>query len=189
MTDRSPLEGQLRECYARVAYTHKTHEKMAENCSNTLRKYKYAQIASSALTACGALTAVFVSATSVKIATVALSFASVWISGFMKNMDPGGTAQKHRDAAAALWPIRESYCSLLTDIQMKSISENDAIKKRDSLQKELAIIYKTSPQTNSKAYGKAQQALKSDEELTFSDQEIDHLLPVALRKRSNAETN
>ncbi|WP_439671124.1 hypothetical protein [Cupriavidus necator] len=30
------------------------------------------------------------------------------ISGYMKGFDPGGTAQKHRDAAANLWIVRES---------------------------------------------------------------------------------
>jgi len=51
----SPLEDQIRECFGRVVYTHKTHEKMAEGCAKTLQNYKLAQIAVSALTALSAL--------------------------------------------------------------------------------------------------------------------------------------
>src|SRR5436853_636557 len=43
------LEDQIRECFGRVVYTHKTHEKMAEDCATALRNYKWAQIFVSAL--------------------------------------------------------------------------------------------------------------------------------------------
>lgn len=40
----SPLEDQIRECFGRVVYTHKAHEKMADRCSATLQRYKLCQI-------------------------------------------------------------------------------------------------------------------------------------------------
>lgn len=49
------MEGQLRECLGRVVYTHKTHEKMADNCADTLRRLKISQIVLSAATASGAV--------------------------------------------------------------------------------------------------------------------------------------
>ena len=58
----------------------------------------------------------------------------------------------------------------------------DVITKRDELQKKLGNIYKGCPRTNSKAYEAAQKALKENEELTFSDEEIDKLLPTRIRK-------
>jgi hypothetical protein len=182
MTDFSALEDQIRECFGRVVYTHKTHEKMADNCSETLRRCKLGQIAVSALTASGALTAVFLDQMWLKIGTALASFGTLWISGYMKGFDPGGTAQKHRDAAASLWPIRESYLSLLTDIRMQSITYENAAKRRDELQGKLAAIYKGAPQTNAKAYQQAQMALKENEEYTFSDAEIDKFVPASLRK-------
>jgi hypothetical protein len=100
----------------------------------------------------------------------------------LKGFDPGGTAQKHRDAAASLWAIRESYLSLLTDLRMKSIDEEEAIKRREQLQTELAAVHKGAPQTNSVAYSLAQKALKENEEYTFSDAEIDKFVPESLRK-------
>jgi len=182
MTDFSHLEGQIRECFGRVVYTHKTHEKMADNCATTLRRFKITQIWVSGLTASGAVIAMFFDPVGVRGATAFLSLLTLLISGYMKGFDPGGTAQKHRDAAASIWPIRESYLSLITDLRMNHISYEDAIKRRDELQAKLATIYKAAPQTDSKAYLSAQKALKDNEEYTFSDSEIDCFLPTTLRK-------
>lgn len=181
MCNPSVLEGQIRECFGRVVYTHKAHEKMADQCAKKLRVYKLLQIGISAFTACGAATIIFSNDARLKIATAICSFASVWVSGYMKNMDPGGTAQKHRDAAAMLWPIRESYLSLLTDLRSGAVGYGDAVKRRDDLQESLASVYKGIPQTNSRSYSEAQKALKRDEELTFSQAEIDAFLPESLR--------
>jgi hypothetical protein len=50
------------------------------------------------------------------------------------------------------------------------------------LQNKLTKTYKGSPRTFSKAYKDAQKALKVNEELTFTDKEIDAFLPFPLRK-------
>ncbi len=47
----------------------------------------------------------------------------------------------------------------------------------------LSKTYKGSPRTYSKAYSVAQKALQINEELTFSDEEIDNFLPTPLRKK------
>jgi len=182
MSSFSPLEDQIRECFGRVVYTHKTHEKMAEGCAGTLQSYKIAQIAVSAVTAFSALSSIFSNAVALRIGTVALSAVSIWLTGYLKGIDPGGTAQKHRDAAASLWSIRESYLSLLTDLRVNSIDKEEAIRRREQLQTKLDAIYKGAPQTNSAAYGLAQVALKQNDEYTFSDAEIDKFVPASLRK-------
>src|SRR4051794_40934904 len=43
------LEGQLREMYGRLAYTHKTHEKMADICVARYKAIKVAEIVLSAI--------------------------------------------------------------------------------------------------------------------------------------------
>lgn len=179
----SPLEDQIRECFGRVVYTHKTHEKMADRCSATLQRYKLCQIGVSVLTTSGALSVVFLDQFWLKLATAFLSIVGLWASGYMKGFDPGGTAQKHRDAAANLWPIRESYLSLLADLRMGSLPSEEAFKRRDELQERLAAIYLGAPQTTAKAYGDAQIALQKNEDYTFSDDEIDRFLPKSLRKQ------
>ncbi len=178
----SQLEDQLRECFGRVVYTHKTHEKMADRCSNTLKYFKISQIVISAITASGAFTVVFSEDLCLKITTALFSIVTLIISGYMKGFDPGGTAQKHRDAAAQLWDIRETYLSLLTDLRMGKIDLEEGIIARDELQKKLAAIYLASPQTTYKAYKDAQVALQKNEDYTFSDEEIDKFVPSSLRK-------
>lgn len=177
------LEDQIRECFGRVLYAHKTHEKMADACNNTLRLFKITQMGIAAFTSIGAVSLVFTNPYWVKVATAILALAGLMVSGYMKGFDPGGTAQKHRDAAATLWDIRESYLSLLTDLRSKRLYLEAAAARRDVLQTLLAKVYKGVPQTNGKAYSAAQKALKELEDYTFSDAEIDHFLPESLKKR------
>lgn len=182
MVEFTVLEDQVRECFGRCVYTHKTHEKMADRCAGTLRKYKIAQICISVFTAGTASLSVFLDGETIKAIAALSAIAGAWISIYMKSFDPGGTAQKHRDAAASIWPIRESYLSLLTDLRMRRISDDDGAKRRDELQTKLAVIYKGAPHTDGKAYAAAQTALKKYEDYTFSDAEIDAFVPSALKK-------
>ena len=54
-TNNETLEGQIREIYGRVAYTQKTHEKMADHVLGKYKWIKSIEIACSALSAlvCG----------------------------------------------------------------------------------------------------------------------------------------
>ncbi len=175
------LEVQVRECFGRVIYTHKTHSKMADRCADTLRWLKIVQIALSSLTASGAVGALFSDSYAVKLITAAVSLATVALTAYMKGFDPGAAAQKHRDAAADIWPVREDYLSLLTDIVSGDAKPDALRKRRDELQAALAAIYRGAPHTTAGAYADAQVALQENEEYTFSDAEIDKFLPKALR--------
>lgn len=84
----SPLEDQIRECFGRVVYTRKTHEKMADRCSATLQRYKLCQIGVSVLTTSGALSVVFLDQFWLKLATAFLSIVGLWASGYMKGLTP-----------------------------------------------------------------------------------------------------
>lgn len=176
------LEDQIRECFGRVVYSHKTHEKEGDLCSGTLRRFKIAQIALAAITTSGALAILFTEDFVLKAITALVSLISLFVTGYMKGFDPGATAQKHRDTAADLWAIRESYLSLLTDLAAGVIDDEGARQKRDELQGGLAAIYKSAPGTSPKAYGIAQKALQAREDYTFNPGEIDKFLPPALKR-------
>src|SRR5690606_10088300 len=55
---KTALEAQIRECFGRVVYSTKTHEKCADLCMGRLQRIKIAQIVLSAITTGGLLTAV-----------------------------------------------------------------------------------------------------------------------------------
>lgn len=179
------LEAQIRECYGRVVWTHKTHEKCADILNQRNDSIKLWQIVLSALTTSGIFIAVFGENKEIGIVSAVVSLVLTILNTFMKKYDLGGIAQKHVDAAISIWNIRESYLSLLTDIHAANLTSLEIRSIRDRLQSDLHKIYKGSPRTISKAYGEASKALKEMEEMTFSNQEIDKFLPESLRKQSN----
>lgn len=186
------FEAQIRECFGRVVYSAKTHEKCADLCMGRLRWIKNAQIILSALITTGVITALLgdpkISHSSL-IVTVIVSTLQLVFSSYMKDVDPGQQAEKHKKTASELWNIRESYLSILTDLRDLNLDFQVMRNKRDELQAVLATIYATAPRTNSKAYGLASSGLKNHEELTFSDDEIDKFLPAALRISEMVNTN
>lgn len=187
MSEEAPqtqLEDQIRECFGRVVYSHKTHEKMADRCAARMMQFKMAQIIVTALTSSGAVGVLVFDDFRLKMATAFLSFLSLFVAAYLKNFDPGGTAQQHRDTASKLWGIRESYLSLITDLSV--LNPEQARAKRDALQEQLEPIYASSPQTDANAFAAAQDALKNNEELTFSSSEIDCFLPSSHRRSGSA---
>lgn len=182
--ERFVLESQVRELYGRCAYTHKTHEKMAERASARLHLIKWGQIILSALATGGAIGVIFDGSSAVfPYATALLSISLLILNSYVKDLDPGKMAQLHREAASDIWNIRESYLSLLTDIRDLAFAIPDLRKRRDELQNLLHAIYRSAPHTDGKAYGKAQDALQNREDLTFTDQELDDFLPGPLKRK------
>lgn len=189
MTDKdSILEGQLRECYGRIVYSHKTHEKCADILFERHKQIKFWQIVLSALVTGGLVTALFdfSSLTEYKrcgtFLVLVLSTILLVLNSYTKDYDLGEIAQKHRQAGAELWIIREKYLSLLTDLRIGIVSLDVICSCRDQLVDNLHAVYSGAPSTNYKAYVEAQKALKELEDMTFSDNEIDAFLPRELKR-------
>lgn len=179
---RRVLEAQLRECYGRVVYSHKTHEKCADILLDRLARIKLGQIVLSALTT-GSFISVIFGADTVAVAIGAvLSTALLVLNAYTKNYDLGELAQKHKQAANDIWLIRERYLSLLTDLAAGESAIKSLTERRDELLVQLHAVYAGSPSTTFKAYRQAQQALQQNEDMTFSEEELDALLPTDLRR-------
>lgn len=179
---RSILEGQLRECYGRVVYSHKTHEKCADILLSDLARIKLWQIILSAITTAGFVGAVFGAGQIGAILGIIVSTALLALNSYTKDYDLGELAQKHKQAANDLWSIREKYLSLLVDLAMKEKPLEALQQQRDELVEHLHMVYSGAPSTTFQAYKKAQEALKNLEEMTFTDTEIDAFLPIELRR-------
>lgn len=181
-TQLAILESQIRECFGRVVYSHKTQEKCADIILSLHLRLKLLLIIISAIVTTSLLIKLFGAQDWALMLGVILSTILFGLNTYMKDYDLGEISQKHTNAANELWDIRESYLSLLTDIRANQLSVNQVIIQRDELQKRLHNIYSGSPRTNYNAYKEASKALKENEELTFSDNEIDAFLPKELRK-------
>jgi hypothetical protein len=178
----SVIEGQLRECYGRAVYSHKTHEKCADILLTRLSRIKLLQIVLSAITTGSFLTSILGSGKEAAVIGVIVSTILLVLNAYTKNYDLGELAQKHKQAANDIWLIREQYLSLLTDLAAQKKTSEEIQAERDRLVIALHGVYAGSPSTTYAAYSKAQEALKHNEEMTFSDAEIDAFLPKELRR-------
>jgi hypothetical protein len=113
---------------------------------------------------------------------VLVSTTLLVLNAYTKNYDLGEFSQKHRQAGADLWFIREKYLSLITDLRTGEKPIEKLQNDRDDLLEELHSVYSGAPSTTYQAYKKAQIALKQLEDMTFTDEEINAFLPKELKK-------
>lgn len=138
------------------------------------------------MTTAGFIGAVFGAGQIGALLGVLVSTALLALNAYTKNYDLGELAQKHRQAGADLWIIREKYLSLITDLKMGEKPIESLQEERDALLEELHAVYSGAPSTTYEAYRKAQEALQKLEDMTFSDEEIDAFLPKELKKANKA---
>ncbi len=163
-------------------YSHKTHEKCADILLKRLSTVKLWQIILSALTTGGFIAAVFGAGDIGALVGIVISTVLLVLNAYTKNYDLGELAQKHRQAGADLWIIREKYLSLITDLRMGEKPLESLQTERDVLLEQLHAVYSGAPSTTYEAYKKAQEALQQLEDMTFSDAEIDAFLPKKLKR-------
>lgn len=176
--------GQVREAFGRVVYSQKTHEKQADLCFGKHRRQQAALVAFTAISTGTFLAALLGTFVSVEVASLVTSFVALVVTALTlaaKSFKFGEEADAHRDVASRLWDVRESYLSLIADLMSGAASGDVARARRDELQELVRRAYVDAPRTTAKAYGRAQDGLKNNEELTFTSQEIDLFLPSALR--------
>lgn len=181
------LIAQLRDSYGRIIYTHKTHEKMADIYHCADRWLRNLQLFLSVLVTSGIIATVGTELSGndtmwLKITSAIVSFLLVLLTTYMRNSNFAQLIQKHKDVAADIWLVRERYFCLLSDYEGGLATEQEVLKRREKQNDELSVIYKNAPRTTNMAYKAARKALKLNEEMTFSDEEIDAFLPKEMRK-------
>lgn len=174
------LESQIREAYGRVTYSQTCHDKFINRVVKMDDRIKLWQIILSGITTSGFVVAIFSDDKVASILGAVVSLVLLILNTYIKNFNLSGIAQEHKKASDLLWKIREEYVSLLTDFEM--IDANEIRNKRDELQERTAEVYSNSPRTDSRSYQAAQKALKTEEEQTFSEEEIDVMLPNSIRR-------
>lgn len=181
MSQSSTLNDQLREMYGRVAYTHKTHEKMADGYVRHYKRIKNVEIGLSALVSSSLVLSILGDSTAGTVFGAFLSTVLLGLTLYFKEASLGQQAQKHTAVASKLWGVREQPLSLLVDMNDGQPTE-EIRRQRDVANQALEEIFKGAPRTDARAYAAAQRALKKEEDLYFSDAEIDMMLPKKLRR-------
>lgn len=186
------LLAQVREAFGRVVYSHKTHEKQADLCFSKHRLQQGLLVGFTAISTGTFLAAVLGLVDNpvlTSLATSAIALVVTVLSLAAKSFRFDEESEAHLDIASRLWDVREAYLSLIADLMSGATSERDGRVRRGELQEATRKAYAAAPRTTAKAYGRAQDGLKDNEELTFTSREIDLLLPEALRlNRSEAST-
>jgi len=188
------LEAEIRESFGKVVYSQKIQDICSCQLRDLQKNIKHWQILLSAISTGGFLSVV---CDIVKLLPLSECEAIFWntvflfisglvslgllcINSYAKENDLCEQANSHKRTGNQLWSIRERYIFLLTSIKMGTISLQKIQEERTLLFEETEKVYKAAPPTNSKAYKQAQKALKVNEELTFSQAEIDNFLPKEL---------
>ena len=172
----------MREAYGKIVYTYTCHNKKATRLLKLNDNIKVWQIVLSALSTGGFITTIIFNDTLVKIIGAVISFLLVIVNSYTKNFNLVGEANEHIKTANLLWKIREEYISLLIDFEILSVEE--IMVKRDELQNRTFEVYSSSLSTDKKSYKEAQKSLKTEEEQTFSEKEIDVMLPSSIRRET-----
>jgi hypothetical protein len=97
-----------------------------------------------------------------------------------------GESLLHKNAALKYMALRDRYRLLITDIMNEKSPKKELIVQRNALQNEYQSISDLAPPTGKQEFDAAQVALNkkglvTGEQFTWSDAEIDHFLPEALR--------
>jgi len=171
----------IRESFGRVVYAHKTHEKDAEISSRCRSRVKWINIILTTLTSGALIKIIITNQMTFIYLSASLSAITLAFIIFQLSFNPEERAERHRQSAKELWYIREKYVNLMADIVDERINDDTVTTRRNEIIEELKLIYKFAPTTSSKAYKKAQKALKINEELTFTNDEIDQFLPDELK--------
>lgn len=188
----STLLDNVRESFGRVVYTHKTHEKMADRLAVRTTWLKWIELLLIVLTTGSTINVFLGAGRAYEITSAVLASLTLLTSIYQFRFDPEKVIQAHRNCAKKLWLIREKYITLISDICDGAIDQKLARSRRDDLLLRLHSIYETAPDTDDLAYAQARNALKINEEMTFTDSEIDAFLPDSLRKtqyHSNGSQN
>jgi hypothetical protein len=192
MTQRSGLFSALRNMYGQVLYSHKIQEKAAEIALGFSTWLRILQIIATVLTAGSAISTAFASSKCpTEIALDCVSHGAITITAILASIalaleltglrfSPEKSVEAHRRAAERLWSVRERLLRLVTDLNDGATSEQNARTERDSFMLELDAIYRDAPRTSALAYRKAQRSLKVANEATFSEDELNKLIPPGL---------
>jgi hypothetical protein len=120
------------------------------------------------------------------VAAAAAAVAFVVCAAYIA-LDPEPRMYGHRASAARLWLVCEKYRALLTEVHDELIDAAEMTRRRDALLQEAAAVFEQATPADQQTYDIARRAFSGRGRGGYSDDDLDSLLPVALR-RANSPT-
>lgn len=178
---RDILLAQVRECFGKVAWSHKTHECQASIYSNYNKRLIWTKILLAGFAAASGIISLFSSVTA-RYVTAILSSLVLIVDLTFKNHAYADKSAQHQAVATKLWRLREAYQTLIAELMSDQCDLSDIRTRIEQLADCLEKIYEIAPQTSDSAYKEASNKLHSGS-CSCSDEEIDKLLPPMLRSK------
>jgi hypothetical protein len=172
----------ITHCYGAVVYHHKTQEKQVEILANQIPRDNFISILLIFIILSLSLFQANCLHECINQILPFLTAAELAFLLFLTGSRKEERKTQHIHTANELRDLRERYINLLTDIKSANISEQDAIKLRDSLHERMTMIINHAPKTSIQAYEKARKAIKENGEQTFSKSELINILPAHLQE-------
>lgn len=176
------LEDVVRDSYAGIVWSHKIQEKQSDIYAKEFKWMENINIGATALTSAGIIAMIFTDPLWLKLISALISFATVYITAYLKSFNLQKLITLHKTTANKLISVRDQYKVLLTEIKLQSDSVENLLSRYNDLVKETDSIYLEAPSTTEEAVDKASKALKIKKDNTFSGEEIDSFLPSSLRR-------
>lgn len=184
------LEDLVRTRYASVAWTHKIQEKQAEIYDKRYRILATVNIFAASITSAGIFSLIFTDQTWLKIASAVVSFVTIFISALLKSFDLQSMTKANKETATKLVELRDELQTLILKIKLGELGEQSVhslTEEFESLQERVHAVYSDAPKTTDAAVKMAEVALKVNGDSTFTEKEIDMMLPATLKRRGNDE--
>lgn len=181
----------IRQQFAQCVFTHKILEKAADRMEKVNTKIKWANVIILAFVFAFLILPIkFSEYAFLNDIAIAITVFEILFVYLQKEFSFEDKAKEYKKVALRFLELRDKYKNFIVDI-MNGLEEKEIATKRDLLQEQYQIIGSLSPQTNYDDYKKAQLALLgkniSDEEFTWSEEEIDRFLPKALKLKEVKE--
>jgi len=172
----------LRLTFGQVVYRHKAHSQIAHSRARQGRWMRAFQAVLMTATAGVSMAAALGQGRVFAIAAAALATTTLAVLLVHLAVDFDASAVVHGACAARLWPMRERYRALLSDLADGAIDVDAARERRDVLMNELHAIYEQAPPADQPAYEAAGRTAAIASEGALTDEEINVFLPKSLHK-------
>lgn len=171
----------VRQNFASAVWTHKIQEKQADIYGENYSRLESLNILAASLTSCGIVSTIFCENLVTKIITALLSFVTLSITTYFKSFDIKNMEKQCKDTANRLVVVRNDLLHIIAEIHMKSRSVDEINHDYIQIINTLNKIYVEAPSTTQKAVERTSEALKTNNEYTYTEEEIDNFLPPTLR--------